>query len=91
MVHLYFVIEGEVEFMSGNESFATVGESDIFGLEDFIYRMNPAKRIELLDREGFFSDQKVNAWPLRAFTVRVKSDKIKVFRLNMHKCMYEMQ
>lgn len=39
MVHLYFVIEGEVEFMSGNDSFTTVGKNEIFGFEDFIYKM----------------------------------------------------
>ena len=56
MVHLYFVIEGEVEFLQGNESFATVGKNEIFGFEDFVYKMKEEKRTELLDREGFFSD-----------------------------------
>lgn len=80
ITYLYFVLQGEFEYVLGGKPYASFGpdkdgKTAIFGFEDYIYKMEDEQRDLLLDRESFFSDYPIKIWPNRQFSVRLKSKK----------------
>jgi hypothetical protein len=96
MTYLYFVLEGEFEYVLGNFPYASFGpdkdgKTAIFGFEDYIYKMEDEQRDLLLDRESFFSNTVIKVWPNRQFSVRLKSEKAYIYKFNLLKWLDVMQ
>lgn len=96
---IYFIMEGEVEFVFDEEMiksenrieripYFTLSKGDIFGLEDYIYRLPRQRRHDLADNVLLFSETATKGWRNRRFTVRCKT-KCKFFELKLDSCIEE--
>lgn len=91
---LIFVKSGSVDykFESNDLVYHTWQAGDVFGLEDFIYRLPIKQRSLLVDGQMNFCQYEITTWGKRKFTPDWdKFSSSEVFSLDMHKHMKEWQ